>query len=85
MKVFDMEMRDIDVLNNIKGHDYDIGGYHLCRAEAEQCIKALEKQIPNKVKQVGTIGNVPTFQCECNNIIHGQAQYCDKCGQRVKI
>ena len=37
-----MIMRPIDVLNNIKGHDYDISGYSLSRAEADVCIRALQ-------------------------------------------
>ena len=37
-----LEMRRIDVLNNIKGHDYDISGYSLSKAEADVCIRALQ-------------------------------------------
>lgn len=37
-----MIMRPIDVLNNIKGHDYDISSYSLSRAEADVCIRALQ-------------------------------------------
>lgn len=74
-----MEMRVVDVLNNIKGHDYDIGGYHLCLAESTQVIAALEKQIPYKLKYINH-----KWMCECGNEINGKTKYCSNCGRKVK-
>ena len=55
-----LEMRRIDVLNNIKGHDYDISGYALSKAEADVCIRALqdgwipvEERLPEIVTEDG--------------------------------
>lgn len=36
------------VYNNIKGHDYDIEGYRLCKAEAECLMKLIEEKMDDK-------------------------------------
>lgn len=40
-------MRPVDVLNNIKGNDFDISGYSLNKAEADVVVEALSQYIAN--------------------------------------
>lgn len=40
-------MRPVDVLNNIKGNDFDISGYSLNKAEADVVVEALSQYISN--------------------------------------
>ena len=47
-----MEMRDIDVLNNLKAHTtWNIENYKMTEAEAKVCIKALEYKIIAESKE----------------------------------
>lgn len=38
-------MRDLDVLTNIRNHNYAIGNYPLTEAEAYRCMAALKEKI----------------------------------------
>lgn len=40
-----MSIRTVDVLNNLKNHDFDIQNFPLCKAEAEVCMEALKLKI----------------------------------------
>ena len=49
----------------------------------EIAIKALEKQMPKKAKNVSDDG-IERYVCEnCNNLMHRKKNYCDNCGQAL--
>lgn len=83
----------IETYVNIKNYqDYEIAAYHLERAEANEVIQALEKQIPKKAKieaagEKTISGSCPRCEADMVYIIEGYKpsykSYCRHCGQRV--
>ena len=69
----------------------NISENHRTKAEkqkevAEVTVRALERMIPKKPDRIEyKLERICEFRCpECGNIIHGDINYCSKCGQRIK-
>ena len=83
----------IETYRNLSAYDsYEVAAYRLERAEALECIQALEKQIPKKarIEAAGerTIsGYCP--RCEADQVyivpknMPNYKSYCRNCGQRI--
>lgn len=92
-----MEMRKIDVLNNLKGHVLWPQSYHLSEAEAEVCIRALEQEpkTGHWIEIAQYSDGKHKIECsECGNHIfdrghansfnvNNKYKYCPNCGAKM--
>lgn len=83
----------IETFTNLKDYDaFEIKSYQLQRSEANECIQALEKQIPRKAKiEAEGEKTISGFCPRCEvPLVYIKAGYnpsmksfCNKCGQRI--
>lgn len=83
-----LEMRLIDVLNNLKGHDLWPQSYHLTESEAKTCIKALEEVLKSEPKTGHWIHFASGDDCsECGwstGKYISPSKYCPDCGAKMQ-
>lgn len=83
-------MESFEVLANIKNwNSYDIKGYSLNKAEAEACIKALEKATPKNPRRGEKLFRQPIWECpECGAVYVDKKanwhDFCPFCGQAIR-
>lgn len=65
---------------------YNLGDVY-CRDVARSAIECIKKQIPMKVKQVGSRNHHRNYCPICNNFLGWDnfKNYCDRCGQRLEL
>lgn len=83
----------VETYVNLKDYDsFEIAAYELQRNEARECLKALEKQIPEKARIISSLEKVVSGYCPCCNnretyFSFGDKptnkSYCRKCGQLI--
>ena len=83
----------IETYVNIKNYqNYEIAAYKLERAEANEVIQALEKQVPMKARieaaaEKTASGKCPRCEADMLYIVEGSKpsykNYCRYCGQKV--
>lgn len=79
-------MTNEEALNHFKNHEY-MTDYSWQDEMSEIAIKAIDKQIPKKIK-IEHRRTFDTYECECgtylgNSFMMVKSNYCISCGQKI--
>lgn len=77
-----MTMRPVDVLTNLKNHDFDTSNYPLRKAESDVCMDAIKKRTP-KMPEMMADGDF-YFCPVCKSGVNRQHNFCYWCGQALR-
>lgn len=79
-------MEAFEVLSNIKNwSSYEFKGYDLSKAEAEACIKALEKATPKNPRHYSEyIWKCPECGAAYSDETEDLHNFCPACGQAIR-